>query len=223
MNSTRIWTLISVLVIAGLLLGTWFVGVSPRLAESSAANADRSSVEALNATHRATLVALKEQFEDIDQLRTDLDELRVSVPDAAMLPDLISQLNASAADAGVAITSIKFGDPTPYAPIENVDADPQLASALQSVAPENFLVIPVDLDISGEFGKVTRLISTIQNGERLFLIHDLKLAEGVMEDSATVTVTTSGQVFVLLEGVAAPPATAPEGDVAPAEGAEVPQ
>lgn len=224
MNTARLWTFGSVLVIVALLAGTWFVGISPRLEEASAANETRATVSAQNQVQSVNLVSLKEQFEKIDELRGKLDALRAAVPSDADLADLISEVNALANGAGVTVTSMAFADPVAYAPAETPSEDPQLLAAVSSVSPESFFALPVQLSISGSYAQAMAFVHSLQAGERLFLVHDLALSSGTMSNEAAVELSMSGQVFVLLDasdvappvdGTAAPTAVPPvEGETA---------
>lgn len=199
MNTARLWTFGSILVIVALLLGTWFIGISPRLDEASAANDTRSTVAAQNAIHSINLASLKEQFENIDELRADLDTLRAAIPDEANLADLIGEVNALAGQTRVSVTSMAFADAVPYAAIEDPNQDPQLLAAAGSVSPESFFAVPVQVAVNGTYADVMSFVRALQSGDRLFLVHDLALSSGVMSNEAVVDLNITGQVFVLLD------------------------
>lgn len=216
MNSARVMAFGSVLIIAVLLAGTWFLGVSPKLTDAAKANTDRAAVETQNAAHQAAVAALKEQSENLPALQADLDELRAAVPGEAALPELISQLNRNAIAHGVTITSLTVADPVPYLVPPEVAEDSELAAASASLSADNFLTIGIGLDLTGTFDDVMAFVSDLQSGERLYLVHALDLVEGAMEPEAVVTLSTTGQVFVLLEKAPA----APTGEVPEAEATE---
>lgn len=220
MNSSRLWTLGSIIVIIALVAGTWFVGISPRLAEAAKANTERASVEMLNAKHAATLLSLKEQFENLPEFTAELEELRLAVPASDDSAELLRQIHSLARSAGVTVTDLTLSSPERFvAPVEP-PADQELAAALGSVNPENFLQIPVEQTVVGEYADVMTYIASLQTGQRTFLVHDLKMDAGLPAGDAAVEVTFMGQIFVLLEGVV----SAPEEDVVPpTEGGAVPQ
>lgn len=219
MNSSRLWTLGSVLVIVALIAGTWFVGISPQLAEAAKANSERANVETLNAKHAVTLASLKAQFEKLPELEADLEEVRVAVPASDESAELLRQLHSLADAAGVTITDLVVSSPERFvAPIEPPE-DQELAAALGSVTPENFLFIPVEQTVAGEHADVMNYVDALQKGERTFLVHDLS-SPGLPAADAQVEITFTGQIFVLLDGVSAAPV---EGEQVPAEGAEIPK
>ena len=199
MSTSRLWTFGSVLVIVALLAGTWFIGISPRLEEASTANETRETVAAQNQIQSVKVVSLKQQFEKIEELRGGLDELRSAIPADADLADLIGEVNSLATAAGVAVTSVAFADPIAYAPAEKPTEDPQLLGALESVSPENFFAVPVQLSVTGSYAQAMGFVTLLQSGERFFLVHDLALTSGIMSNEAPVELGISGQVFVLLD------------------------
>jgi Tfp pilus assembly protein PilO len=224
-NSSRLWTFGSIIVILALVAGTWFIGISPQLAAAAAANDSRATVEGQNARHQIELASLEKQFEEIDELRDELTQLRKTVPADGAMPDMLSELHQLAAANGVAISSVTVADPSTYAPIENTTADPELAAALASVSSGAFLVIPIDVGVSGLYQNVMAFLSSLQNGERYFLVHDINLSTGLMATDVAAEVSLSGQAFVLLDVAPAPLASDPvAGTGAEAEqGTETPQ
>lgn len=220
MNSARLWTLGSIVLIIALVAGTWFVGISPRLAEAAKANTERAGVEMLNAKHTATLAALKDQFEDLSESKAELEELRLAVPASDDSAALLRQLHSLARSAGVTVIEVTLSSPERFAAPAEPPAEPELAAALGSVNPENFLVIPLEQTVVGEQAAVMNYIAALQAGQRSFLIHDLSMEAGLPAGDTQVEVSFTGQIFVLLEGVAAAPAD----DVAPPTNeAQVPQ
>jgi Tfp pilus assembly protein PilO len=215
MTSSRLWTLGSIVLIVALVAGAWLFGISPMLTAASTANDDRVAVQAKNVGLEVTLTELRKQFEDLETLKEHLAAVQVAIPDAAALPDLIRQLHARAAAHGVVITSITTVDPQPYVPVAEVASDPQLAAAADSVNSDNFLAIEIGLSVDGRYGDVMDFIADVQAGDRLYLIHDLILVEGSMQADAAVTLTTTGQVFVLLDPSQVPPPPAEPAPTAP--------
>jgi Tfp pilus assembly protein PilO len=218
MNATRLWTLGTIIMIIALLAGTWMIGVSPRLSEATLANDERANVEQQNLMHQATLVALQTQFEGKGELEKELTEMQKAVPSSLELPALINELNRLSGNAGVVVKSLTLGVPTPYVlPTDAAPADPQFTAAMAGITPENLLIIPIDLSVSGTYGAVMAFVSSIQTGDRLILVHDLALASGAMADDAAVEFTLSGQLFVLMDATQAATSNAEAVQAAPAQ------
>lgn len=205
MNGTRLWTLGAILLIVALVAGTWFIGMAPRLTEAAQANDERESVEQQNLVHEATLAVLQQQFDGVEVLQKELDEMQVALPGGLDLPELINEVNRVSGASGVVVTSLTLGIPTPYVPTADAtQAGPQFAAAIAGIAPENLLIIPLDLAVSGTHGGVLAFVSSLQSGNRLVLVHDLALTSGAMSDDSPVDYTLSSQLFVLLDSSAAP-------------------
>lgn len=211
MNETRLWKLGSIIVIVALLAGTWFLAISPRLAEASQANEQRSNVQTQNVAHEAELAALEEKAEHLDEFNDELATLRLAIPSGAGLPLLIDQLNLLAAETQVTIKQLTASDPSVYTPLPastestelegetDAQADPELASARASIPPESFLVIPIGLSISGTYSDAMNFVDGLQHGDRLILVHNLDLTTGPASGSAQVELEITAQTFVLLE------------------------
>jgi Tfp pilus assembly protein PilO len=203
MNTTRMWTLASIVVIVAVVAGTWFVGISPKLEEAEKANADRSTVEAQNQIHEAKLASLKQQAERIDELKGELDALHKAVPNTAELSVLINQISTLAANAGVTITQLTTSDPVRFVPSEVEQEDSELVAALSSVNEENFLAIPIGINVTGTYGQAMAFVKNLQKAERLILVHGLSLSKGSAVQSAEVEYAITGQAFVFLDQLAA--------------------
>ena len=94
MNSTRIWSVGAALLITVILALGWLLGISPKLAEAQLADAALLETQAVNAGHELRLAEIKEQFEGLDELKEELDELQTALPSGADLPDLLDELDA---------------------------------------------------------------------------------------------------------------------------------
>jgi len=202
MNSNRLWTIGAFAVIAALLALTWFIGVSPQLAVASTADRDRSAVETQNMANELTLAKLKADFEGIEDLRAELADARLAVPASMEQALLIGQIGDLAKRHDIDVTSLNFSSPTPF--VEAAAEDEELASALTRVNSDNFLILPLDIQMTGKYGDIMDFINAIQVGPRLVLVHDLGMTDGVVKDSATVTMSASGEAFVLLDAASVP-------------------
>ena len=218
MNTNRIWTLGAFLIIGVVLVATYFLGVSPQLAAVSAANDEKDGVVAQNVVNQATLTRLKAQFEGIDALRADLKSAQIVVPPAMDQALLIGQIGDTAESNGISVLSISFSEPAPFA--EATSDDPELSAALAKVSPQNFLVLPVDIAVTGKYGDVMDFVDDLQNGNRLILVHDLSLSEGEVSADADVTLALGTEVFVMLEAANTPAAPGTEDEATDAAAAE---
>lgn len=215
--NNKLWLLIAgVAGVAVLALG-WFLGVSPKLDEMSAANEQRSSVDAQNVLHEQRLAALKKDFEQIDTLKQQLAEAQQSLPPGDDLSTFLGELHALEGTSGVVLTSFGAGDGLKYVAAPGEVTDPL-------VTADNFIAIPIDLTVQGTRPQVIEFISDLQYGNRLFLVIKLTVAQStnaVVADAeadegpvvGAYEGNISGFVYVLVDPSAPPPTPTPVGSL----------
>ena len=102
----RIWlaggALIAVLVVA---FG-WFVLAMPQLDQASQADLQHASVQAQNQQLEAVLATMKGQYENLDALEEQLEELQLSVPGTRDLDAYFLELALAANLAGVVLNEV---------------------------------------------------------------------------------------------------------------------
>lgn len=226
MTRTRIWiagAVVIILTIAGL---GWSLGVSPMLAEADAATEARTGVEAQNATLEAANAVLLEQFENIDELESELEKLREQLPDGPEVESFIDYINGAAAAAGVVVSTIEAVEPNTYGtgpdglpiappgesttpPAEGEAASP-LADGGAAAAQIGTLFYSIGLRVTvqGSSDQVMAFSRGLQNGERLFFSKSVLFTSG---SNGELGGTVAGHLFVL---------DSPDDEEEPAEGAE---
>ncbi len=224
MNTNRLINgLIGVAILAVLGLG-WVLGVSPTYAQVQAAQDQTTYMTTTNNTTATKLISLKKQFEDIDALEADLDELRASIPYEASIPDFLTEIRELSAQYGVTLTTLTVSGATLYAapaapgtpatpPADGATTDPATpadpaAAVPATPATANLVILPVVVVVSGSFSQVMAFTGAIQTGSRLFLVTQLSVTNSV--ESGLNTGTLTGAVFVLPlpAGVKPPTSTA---------------
>ena len=199
MGANRLWIAGTAILVVGVLALGWMLGISPKLAEAAAADKTRATVDAANLVSLQELAALKEQFEGIEDIRDELDELQKSVPVDGDIPDFIRQLNTLGATYGVAIDSISTGDATAWTPpaVPPLDADGNPVDF--SVVPAGFAIMPISVSITGGYAQILAFTQALQHGQRLFLSTDLTVTTSTVDDegNAVFKGTVAGAIFVL--------------------------
>ncbi len=115
-------------VVGGAVIGVivivlaWFGLASPLLATAAEADQQRESIEAINDAERIVLAQMKEQYESLDELQVQLEELRLSVPGDRDLNAYFDQLADAAGAAGVVLEDVTVEAAIPYAGITTVVA-----------------------------------------------------------------------------------------------------
>jgi Tfp pilus assembly protein PilO len=222
--NNRYWVIGAVVIAGAVAALGWFGGIQPALQAASATDAARVDVEAQNALYEAQLVQLREDYENIDVLRAEVEQLRAVIPDHADYSGFVAELNALAATTATVVNNVVIGDATWYTAAPTVDVPPAgadetpgteetptegaapagdsaaAASEGQQVIPlpgadgsvngSNFIAIPVQLQVTGDY---LQFIRALQGQQRLFLV------TGFTADAAPdAPSTVSGLLYVLL-------------------------
>lgn len=211
----RIWVIGTVIVIVAVAAMGWFLGISPVLDTVNSNDAQRQTVETQNLAQERNLAAIKKEFQNIDKLKSQLADLRIVIPDSDDLSTFIGQLHQLEASSSVVLNSISTGDGRVFAAPETQGnattaegaSDSAEDPSIAAVSKGNFVVVPIELRVTGAHAQVMDFIDALQKGPRLFLVTDLTVAE----DTAGGDVysgSISGYVYVLLDNGGAPGADA---------------
>ena len=210
MNTNRLWLIGAFVLIAVMLGGTWLIGVAPQLGAAATAASELTQVQALNAGHQRTLEELEQQYEHIDDLKAQVDDLRKEMPVEVDEAALLEEIGALAAANGVVVSNVTFDIPVVYAPGDSVD--PEVVAASASVSNGNFFVVPMQMRVTGPNAGAFAFLKQLQNGTRLVLVSDLTVAgaeEGPIAQAVVLGITS--EVFVLDNSAAVAPAAPVDG------------
>lgn len=201
----------SAVLIAVILLAGWIFGIGPQLSLVSSTNSKRASIEATNTATQARIIGLRADYLGIEGYKSDLTKLKTSIPSSALIPSFVTELNTIANENGVTVKSLSISDARQYAPAPPTPAGssgkaptPTTTNAL--VTSSNFVLIPVQFAISGDYGKVLNFVHDVQNGTRLFLVSTFSSAGATntkatsLKDMGTQQVDSSvtGFAYVIL-------------------------
>jgi Tfp pilus assembly protein PilO len=196
---SRMWAIISVLLVGAIVAGGWFLAASPLLTAKGDADVQLAATQQTNRQHVETLKALQAASEDLPELLARAKELESAIPSGLESSPLITAINNLAVATGVTVTAIRIDDGVSYqAPVEDVaqeGAPNPLTDA--RITGENFVLVPISIEVMGPLSNVLAFIHGIQNGERLVLVTKLDTAADG-EGAATYTSTLSGTTYVLV-------------------------
>lgn len=225
--TARLWTLLGAIGAIAILVGAWLLGVSPRLDEAATADSSREQAVAQNAILASELERLEAQFESIDQLRSNLDELQQSLPPELRSADFVRQLNGLAEQAGVTLNSITIqgagvfvpsggsvvedaaepatdgsGSPAIEAPSSEIDPI-QTVPVAPGVDADNFVLVPIAIEATGAYDSLVAFLDAVQSGTRLVLVETAGISTDPPQEDADGALPSSrlslgGTVFVLL-------------------------
>lgn len=99
------WIVGAAFLVLLILAGGWFLLVSNVFEQASSLHAEREDVQVSNEQIRLRNLALKADFERIDELRAELAELRMGIPTTPELDAVTDQVDAIAQEHGVTIVS----------------------------------------------------------------------------------------------------------------------
>ena len=216
MDKKRFWVVSAVFAMVVIVGGGWLIGIAPQLAAVATANQNRASVELANAKNQILLTRLKKDYQNIDTLQRELDSLRAAVPASAEISTFVTALNALANSRQITVKSISVNDAKPYtlvaeAPASTPDKAPSAAVTNLKITAANFIIIPVQFSVAGDYVKVLDFVNDVQTGSRLFFLSTFSItgsttATGAInreKKSATTTPekvdsTIGGFLYVLL-------------------------
>jgi Tfp pilus assembly protein PilO len=192
MSILRLWVIGAVLLSLILVTAGWFLGVSPRLADAALADEERQNVEVVNAGYEATLVELQRLSENLPELESELEALRVEIPDEPELSTLLGQLNDLAEAAGVSLVEVTARAPVLFPP-----------DLLDGTGVSNLVALPVTIRAAGEGPGIDAFLREVQFGPRLILVERFDLTD----DPVAAAVSLEALIFVLPgEGASLPTA-----------------
>lgn len=197
-NRKWVWgsTLTSVVIFA---IG-WMIGIQPQLTKISVANQNREVVIAQNLRDEVLLAKLKADYQNIEVMRSDLLRLRTSVPMQAEISTFVTELNSLANIHEVTVKSITVNDAKPYTP-NTGGSSPESTGAVTDprISSNNFIVVPVQFSVAGNYSRVLQFVRSVQTGQRLFLISNFgSTGSTKSEASGKVDSTVGGYMYVLL-------------------------
>jgi hypothetical protein len=178
----------------GILLLGWLLGVSPKLAEIAAADADTATAAAQNAALEASNAQLREQLESIVERREDLGELLEAVPAAAETDDFVDAVERTAVASDVVLQSVTFGEGVSYG-TSGAGAVPVVDTEASTVpeALAGLVTVEVNLTVAGDPERAMRFVDELQTGDRLVTVTQ------VTTDAGPPGMTTvRGYLYVLL-------------------------
>lgn len=217
MKSSRMRSLALSFLLVVVIIAGWLVGIAPQLADASNANANRATVLTQNAANEAILRKLKTDYAGIDELRKELSVLKVAVPSSAEISTFVTELNQLANTHRVTVRSITVNDAKAYAPAALTPGNGTSEASIPvttnpRITSSNFIVIPVQFSVTGDYSKVLDFVHEVQVGPRLFLVSNLSSMGATDAKAVTsggqsglnplqeVDATVGGYVYVLLDG-----------------------
>jgi Tfp pilus assembly protein PilO len=203
----RFWVIAAATLIVFIVLAGWIFGIGPQLSLVSSTNNKRISVEATNTATQARIIRLRSDYLSIETLKSNLANLKMSVPASASIPSFVTELNTIANTNGVTVKSLSVSDARQYAPAPATPAGssgkaPTPATTNALISSSNFVLVPVQFAISGDYAKVLNFVHDVQNGSRLFLVSTFSSAGATNTKAASLKDKGTQQVDSSVTGFA---------------------
>ncbi len=175
-----------------VLLLWWFLLWSPQRKKVDDAKARTDAAQQQAAQLRVTLSRLQELKRTEALKRSQIEALRVAVPDQPNLAQFILDANDAANKAGIDFLSVT---PSPPATAAAGGTTPAGAPAAVNLA----------MSITGGYFQVLDFVNRLTDLPRIVVIDNLSLAAG---DGSNMTVSITARMFTTSAAPVAPPTTA---------------
>jgi type IV pilus assembly protein PilO len=176
-----------------VLLLWWFLLWSPQRKKVDDAKARTDAAQQQAAQLRVTLSRLQELKRTEALKRSQIEALRIAVPDQPNLAQFILDANDAANKAGIDFLSVT---PSPPATAAAGGTTPAGAPAAVNLA----------MSITGGYFQVLDFVNRLTDLPRIVVIDNLSLAAG---DGSNMTVSITARMFTTSAAPVAPPTTAP--------------
>jgi Tfp pilus assembly protein PilO len=195
---TRIWALITVIVVIAFVAGGYFLGVAPLLAQRGAYELARQAAVSQNEALQRDidrLSAAEEHLDDYQDLAADFAKL---IPGKVDSQGFIRGLDRMSAASGVTITKIAVDQFLPYA--APVDAGQEVSEKAPPpytdprINDQNFVLVPISVTVQGGALESLNFVHALQFGERLVLLMNVDQTE----DGSLYSTTINAYMYVLI-------------------------
>lgn len=190
------------IVIVITFVATWFLAVSPRFEAAARTLEEAAEVESRNTVLEMQVASLQADYARIDELRAELANSQLQIPDEADLDGVLFMIDEHAVASAITIVEIAAAPSIPVTlpiplqvvePVEPVepaddpaseDADPDGTIPPEPTAPteptappqiEGFVAIPIVVKVLGTYPSALAFLERMQTAHvRLFLVTGLK-------------------------------------------------
>ena len=235
MTAVRKWSLLTAIACVVVLAAGWLLLVSPQRSDADLLQADAVSAQEATARLRTQLTVLKSQAAELPAQQARLTEISSKLPDNPALPPLIRALTVAAETAGVTLVSVAPSAPTllvdpavavvaPPAtteegapPATTEEGAPPAAAAPPVPAALPLAVLPLKLEVVGDYYGLEAFIAALEDLQRSLLVTGLAIlpgtgpvAAGAAGPGATegydgnLKLTLDGRVFLTPAPIATP-------------------
>lgn len=180
---------------------SWFLVLSPRLAEAGELQTQADAMAATNLSQQHRLTALHQMVEDAPAAARRVQALLARMPQQAELPTLFTQITNAARSAGISAQDISAITPSVPVPIDEVkqNAGP-VSDAQQSAERSRVQVAKLDIAMTvlGTDAQIRQFLRNVEQLDRDFLVNGVTLAaDPTKPNSSRRSATINATTFVL--------------------------
>lgn len=218
------WVLGTVLLSLVVVALAWFLVISPVLDRAAQSRADAEQTRSQNVVQAQRLATLEKQFEDLPAFRAELDAIRGRIPTGDGVRELLQQIDAEAASAGLVVLTVAPGVPEEFfpaapeaaaapAPAETTEptegateeasgADAAPAAPAAPTVVDGMVAIPVQITVLGGYDRTVDFVTRLQERlPRLFVVTSLDLkGQEATEGGEGRPPTAEGDVETVIQG-----------------------
>ncbi|HWL36493.1 MAG TPA: type 4a pilus biogenesis protein PilO [Frankiaceae bacterium] len=169
----QLWLLTALGTLA-VIVGGYFMLVSPQSTKASELRTEAQEQVQVNAQLQSQIDQLNKQKKDLPKQQADLARFANLIPSNPAMPALIRSLTDAADNAGVELVTIK---PTLPAWAKGVDANrTEVPGKLAAVDGTSLVNIPVTLEIVGRYAEITTFFKEIEDINRALLVGAFRIS-----------------------------------------------
>ncbi|WP_432540385.1 type 4a pilus biogenesis protein PilO [Kineococcus sp. SYSU DK002] len=173
-----------------VLIASYFLVIAPQRAEAADLATQAAQVAQQNEQIALKTEQLEADFATLDERKAELAAITATLPAEAEVPQLLRQFTASAASAGVTLTSVTPGTPALHGGAE--------ATADTTASGPTVVDIPVTIGIQGSFAATELFVKQIQTDlDRFLLLDDVTLSTGATTAGTGLTTQIEGVIYVV--------------------------
>ena len=171
----KLWIILTAVACVLILVGGWFLLVSPQRAKVASIKADTESQQSVNQGLQSKLSILQAGAAQVPAQQAQIDKIKQQIPTAPQLPTLIRSVSQAASDAGVTL-----GTFTPASPTDVVGA-----------AGVSFVALTVS--VKGGYFALEQFLNNLEQIQRALLVNGVAIdSQGASSGSSTAGSSTSG-------------------------------
>lgn len=200
MTRSRIWTLGTIGVVVAVLVGGWFLLVSPTRANAADIEQQAVSQGQANAQLASTIEQLKVQSQDLPAQEAKIAQFRQRIPASPQLPAFIRELSSIAKESNVVLVSMEPSAPAPLT-VQATATDASGSVTLSGTTTTSAVqFVAAKVTVSGGYFNTEQFFNKLEKLQRSFLVTGFDISNDTATDAQAGDVVTNVQVRVFFTG-----------------------